>query len=83
MLPGKTFTPEDVLVILRRRYWFILMPFAMLSAATVVYTRTLPDMYRSEALIAVVPPRVPAGMVRTRSARRGSTIVFRRSAMKS
>lgn len=63
MLPGKTFTPEDVLVILRRRYWFILIPFALLSTAVVLYTQTLPDMFRSEALISLVPPRVPSGLV--------------------
>lgn len=63
MLPGKTFAPEDILAILRRRYWLILVPFAVASAATALYTRTLPDMYRSEALISLVPPKVPAGMV--------------------
>lgn len=63
MLPGKTFLPEDILEILRRRYWFILVPFALVSAATALYTRTLPDMYLSEALISIVPPKLPANVV--------------------
>lgn len=54
MLPGKTFTPEDVLLILRRRIWLILVPLAVVSAATAVVARKLPDRFRSETLILVV-----------------------------
>ena len=63
MLPGKTFLPEDILEILKRRYWFILVPLALVSAGTAVYTETLPDMYRSTALISVVPPKLPASVI--------------------
>ena len=63
MLPGRTFLPEDILRILRRRFWLILVPFAIVSAATAVYVRYLPDVYRSEALISVEPPRVPESIV--------------------
>lgn len=63
MLPGKKFSPEDALSILRRRYWFFLVPVAVVAAGTAVYTRSLPDLYRSEALISLVPPKVPANMV--------------------
>lgn len=65
MLPGRTFTPEEILAILRRRYWIILVPFAIVSAATAIYARRLPDVYRSEALIAVTPPKVPESVVRS------------------
>jgi len=64
MLPGKKYTPEDVLVILRRRIWLVLVPFAIVSAATAVWARRLPDRYRSETLILVVPQRVPESYVR-------------------
>jgi polysaccharide chain length determinant protein (PEP-CTERM system associated) len=63
MLPGKQYTPDDVLLILKRRVWFVLVPFAIVSAGAAVYVRRLPDLYRSEAVIMVVPPRVPAGLV--------------------
>jgi len=64
MLPGRTFTPEDVLGILRRRYWLILVPFAVTSAAMAVHARRLPDVYQSDALISVQPPKVPETVVR-------------------
>jgi hypothetical protein len=34
MLPGKVFRPEDVLRILRKRAWLILVPWAMIAAGT-------------------------------------------------
>jgi polysaccharide chain length determinant protein (PEP-CTERM system associated) len=64
MLPGKKYTPDDLLLILRRRYWFVLVPFAVISAGVSLYARYLPDMYRSEAFIVVVPPQVPETIVR-------------------
>ena len=65
MLPGRTFLPEDILRILQRRFWLIVVPFAIVSAATAVYVRYLPDVYRSEALISVEPPRVPTSILPT------------------
>lgn len=64
MLPGKVFRPEDVLRILRRRAWFLLVPFAVVAAATAAMSRKLPDLYRSETLILVVPQRVPENYVK-------------------
>jgi polysaccharide chain length determinant protein (PEP-CTERM system associated) len=64
MLPGKTLTPEDVLRILRRRIWLILLPLAVVSAATAVVARKLPDRFRSETLILVVPG-VPESYVKS------------------
>jgi len=63
MLPGKVFTPEDILAILRRRFWLIVVPFAVAAAATTVYTRSLPDLYRSYGMISIVPPKVPPNIV--------------------
>ena len=65
MLPGKKYTPEDILQIGWRHKWFLLLPFAIVSAGTAVYTRYLPDRYLSEALIMVVPQRVPESYVRS------------------
>jgi polysaccharide chain length determinant protein (PEP-CTERM system associated) len=63
MLPGRTFRPEDLLKILLRRFWIIAVPFSVVSAATAVHVRYLPDVYRSDALISVKPPRVPESIV--------------------
>jgi len=65
MLPGKAYKPEDMLQILRQNLWLIIVPFAVISAATAVVARWLPDKYRSETLILVVPQRVPESYVRS------------------
>ena len=65
MLPGKVYRPEDILLILRRRIWFLLVPFAIVAAATAVISRKLPDLYRSDTLILVVPQRVPESYVKS------------------
>ena len=65
MLPGKVYKPEDFLQILRRRIWLLLVPFSIFSAATATYSRYLPDIFRSDTLILVVPQRVPESYVRS------------------
>jgi polysaccharide chain length determinant protein (PEP-CTERM system associated) len=64
MLPGKKYTPEDVLKIARARIWYLLLPLAIVSAGTAVWARRLPNMYRSEESILVVPQRVPESYVK-------------------
>jgi polysaccharide chain length determinant protein (PEP-CTERM system associated) len=64
MLPGKAYKPEDVLDILRRRVWVLLVPFAIVSAAVAAWVYQLPDQYRAEAVLLVVPQRVPESYVR-------------------
>ena len=55
MLPGKAYKPEDVLQILQRRIWILLVPFAVVSAAVATWVHLLPDQYRSETVVLVVP----------------------------
>jgi polysaccharide chain length determinant protein (PEP-CTERM system associated) len=64
MLPGKKYTPEDILHVLRRRVWFVLVPFAVVAAATAVVVRLLPDRYTSKAVVLVVPQQVPTDYVK-------------------
>src|SRR5262245_45330243 len=64
MLPGKTYTPEDIIMVLRRRFWLLLVPLAVVSAGVAVYARMLPDVYRAEATLQVVAQRVPENYVR-------------------
>src|SRR5262245_56327033 len=64
MLPGQTLTPEELLLIVRRRIWWIVMPLAFVSAITALIASQLPNRYRSETLILVVPQRVPETYVR-------------------
>ena len=65
MLPGKTYTPEDVLRIGRKRIWVLLLPLSIVAAGTAVWARMLPDLYLSETSILVVPQRVPESYVRS------------------
>ena len=64
MLPGKAYTVDDILGILRRRIWWLLVPFAVVAAGVAGFVRQLPDMYRSETLVQIVPQRVPDSYVR-------------------
>lgn len=65
MLPGKTYTPEEILRLARKRVWWVLVPLAVVSAAATVVARQLPDVYRSDALVLVMPQRVPDSYVRS------------------
>lgn len=63
MLPGKVYKPEDILKILRKRFWVIVVPWAVVAAGTAFVARKLPDVYKADALIEVAPPRVPGNIV--------------------
>src|SRR5262245_33099357 len=70
MLPGKTYTPEDVLRIARKRVWFVLLPTALIAAGTAIWARTLPDLFSSNTTIVVSPQNLPESFVR-------NTVTFR------
>jgi uncharacterized protein involved in exopolysaccharide biosynthesis len=59
VLPGKTYTPEDILHILWHRKWLLIVPLVVASVSTFVVVRRLPVTYRSQALIQVIPQRIP------------------------
>jgi len=63
MLPGKVYKPEDILKVLRKRFWLIVVPWAIIAAGTAIVARKLPDVYSSFSVIQVVPPRVPGNIV--------------------
>jgi polysaccharide chain length determinant protein (PEP-CTERM system associated) len=65
VLPGRKYTIEDVLRILWRRKWLILLPFVLSSVTTYLVAKRLPDVYKSETLILVVPQKVPEAYVRS------------------
>ena len=65
MLPGKTYTPEDLGKIAWRRKWAILVPFVVITLGTVLVSHYLPNKYRSETVILVVPQQVPESYVRS------------------
>jgi polysaccharide chain length determinant protein (PEP-CTERM system associated) len=65
VLPGKSWTPEDLLRVLRRRWFVILVPLMLFSAGAYVWARILPEKFRSETVILIVPQRVPESYVRS------------------
>jgi polysaccharide chain length determinant protein (PEP-CTERM system associated) len=65
VLPGKKYTPEDILRILWRHKWLLIVPLVISTTAAIVVARRLPSVYRSETLIQVVPQRIPESYVRS------------------
>jgi len=61
---ARTYTPGEILSRIVRRRWLILVPFALGAAAAPLLARYAPERYRSEALILVVPQRVPDSYVK-------------------
>jgi polysaccharide chain length determinant protein (PEP-CTERM system associated) len=64
VIPGKTYTADDVLEILRRRVWLIVVPFVLVLGGAVLLSWRTPNMYRSETVILVVPQQIPESYVR-------------------
>jgi polysaccharide chain length determinant protein (PEP-CTERM system associated) len=65
MLPGKQYTPEIAFSLLRRRVWYVLVPVSIAAAGTVLWSRNLPDLYRSQAVIQVIPQSISESLVRS------------------
>ena len=65
MVPGKVYKPEDFLEILWRRKWVAIIPFVLVSVGTVLYTQSLPDTYRSDSRVLIVPQQVPKNYVQS------------------
>ena len=65
MIPGKIYTLEDLWQILLRRKWLIVLPALLIGSVSAAVVYRLPNLYRSETLILVVPQRVPESYVRS------------------
>jgi protein tyrosine kinase modulator len=64
MIPGKRYTPDMLLEVVWRRKWLILIPAITIAVLASAVIFLLPDVFRSETLILVVPQRVPESYVR-------------------
>ena len=64
MLPGTQYSPEDILRLILRNVWFIVVPIAVGTAMAVVVGERLPKKYRSETMIMVVPQRISEAYVK-------------------
>jgi len=61
---ARTYTLDEILSLIARRRWLILVPFALGVAAAPLLDRYAPERYRSDALILVIPQRVPDSYVK-------------------
>ncbi|HTV00107.1 MAG TPA: hypothetical protein VMF13_06195, partial [Luteitalea sp.] len=64
MLPSQQITPDWLLAVARRRWWLLALPLLVGGIGTAIYAQTLPNRYRSEAIILVTPPTLPSSYVR-------------------
>ena len=65
MIPGKQYSFDAVVQIIRRRKWLIAVPAVVIAAAGMLWTYSQPNIYRSDTLILVVPQRVPESYVKS------------------
>lgn len=65
MLPGKSFTPAEILQMLRRRVWLFVIPPLVTIFPALLYSSTVPNLYQSDMLISIDPQRVPDAFVRS------------------
>src|SRR3954451_16557557 len=63
MLPVRNYTPEDIIRILWFRKWILLAGMIITAAAGFGISMRIPNEYRSETLILVIPQRVPESYV--------------------
>jgi polysaccharide chain length determinant protein (PEP-CTERM system associated) len=61
--PAKNFTLDEYLEILRRRMWYIIIPFVLVMAGASIYAIIAPREYKASTLVLVSPQSVPEDFV--------------------
>jgi polysaccharide chain length determinant protein (PEP-CTERM system associated) len=61
--PAKAYTTEEYIEILRRRIWYIVIPFVLILTGTSAYTIFAPRQYKASTLVLVSPQRIPEAFV--------------------
>jgi uncharacterized protein involved in exopolysaccharide biosynthesis len=62
--PEKKITLDEYLEILRRRMWYIIIPFLLILTGASIYAITAPKQYKASTLVLVSPQSVPEDFVR-------------------
>jgi polysaccharide chain length determinant protein (PEP-CTERM system associated) len=65
VLPGKTYSIGEIIGLIQRRWWLILLPTVLGAGAAVGISQRLPNQYQSQTLIMLVPQRVPDSYVKS------------------
>ena len=61
--PEKKITLDEYLEILRRRMWYIIIPFVLVMAGASIYAIIAPREYKASTLVLVSPQSVPEDLV--------------------
>ncbi len=61
--PAKSYTLHEYIEILRRRMWYIIIPFILIVAGASFYAFTANRQYKASTLVLVSPQRVPEAFV--------------------
>ena len=61
--PAKSYTLDEYIEILRRRIWYIVIPFILIVAGATAYAFLAPREYKASTLVLVSPQRVPEAYV--------------------
>jgi len=62
---GDEFSLEDALIILRRRFWYFLIPVIIMAPLGVLIVMVLPAKYTAQGTILVESQQIPAELVRS------------------
>ena len=65
MWSGRQLTLTDYWLLVWRYKWLLMLPFVTLCIGTVLYNRTLPDIYRASSSVLVEAPKVPESYVQS------------------
>ncbi len=61
--PKKAYTVDEYIEILRRRIWYIVVPFIVIIIGTSIYAIYAPRQYKASTLILVSPQKIPEAFV--------------------
>jgi len=56
---------EDIIEIILRRRWWIILPFCLSIIVGIILAFTLPKYYQAETLVLIQPPKVPSDYVQS------------------
>jgi len=65
LIPGRKYTPEDILRLAWYHKWLMVAGIVIFATAAAVVAKRMPNQYRSETLILVIPQRIPDSYVRS------------------
>lgn len=64
MIPGKVYTPKDILRAVNRRRLWIVIPFVVLALANLAFVLSLTHNFRSVATVQVLPEPASSNLIR-------------------